>query len=149
MLDKGEVKVSWSNTELSYINFFESTMGTGVIDCVMTNNDRTIFFLIKPEDSVRIRHNCKLLLQHLTKRIGKEVYVVEFHKELETFLRNAFHPIKVLDIQVGDGIKGGKVAYITVDEMDKGRAIGKNGFRIEGIREIVKRHFGLNDVKIK
>jgi NusA-like KH domain protein len=146
---KSESKVSWSNKELSYIGFFENTTGTRVIDCVMTNDDKTIFFLLNPADFEKIRRNCRILLQHFNRKIGKDVYVVEFYDDLETFLKRAFHPVEVLEIQVGNGVKGGKVAYITVSDMDKGKAIGKNGFRIQGIREIAKRHFGLSDVKIR
>lgn len=146
---RSEAKVSWSNKELSYIGFFENTTGTRVIDCVMTNNDKTVFFLLNPSDSEKIRRSCRILLQHFTRKIGKEVYVVEYHDDLETFLKRAFHPVEVLEIQVGNGVKGGKVAYITVSDMDKGKAIGKNGFRIQGVREIAKRHFGLSDVKIR
>lgn len=149
MSSRSETKVSWSNKELSYIGFFESATGTRVMDCVMTDDDKRVFFLLKPEDSVRIRINWRILLQHFTKKIGGEIYVVEFHEDLETFLRRALHPVKVLEIQVGNGVKGGKVAYITVSDIDKGKAIGKNGFRIQGIREIARRHFGLNDVKIR
>jgi predicted RNA-binding protein YlqC (UPF0109 family) len=41
------------------------------------------------------------------------------------------------------------MACLMVDDADKGRAIGRNGFRIQGIREIARRHFGLSDVKIR
>lgn len=149
MSTRSEAKVSWSNKELSCIGFFENTTGTRVIDCVMTNDDKTVFFLLNPLDSERIRRNCRILLQHFARRIGKEVYVVEYYDDVEIFLRRAFHPVEVLGIQIGNGVKVGKVAYITVSDVDKGKAIGKNGFRIQGIREIAKRHFGLSDVKIR
>lgn len=149
MSNKDEARISWSNQELGFMGFFESITGTRAIDCVMANDEKTVFFLLKPEDAEKIRRNYRILLQHFSKRIGKEVQVMEYHDDVETFLKRALYPIKVLEIQIKNGIRGGKVVYITVDEADKGRAIGKNGFRIQGIRKIVKRYFSLNDVKIR
>ncbi len=146
---KDEARISWSNQEISFIGFFENATGTRAIDCVMANNDKTVFFLLKPEDAERIRHGYRILLPHLSRRIGREVQIIEFHKDVETFLKRALHPVNVLSIRVENGVKGGRVVYITVDDVDKGRAIGRNGFRIQGIREIARRHFGLNDVKIR
>lgn len=149
MSGRNETKISWSNQELSFIGFFESATNTRAIDCVMANGDKTVFFLLKPEDAERIRRGYRILLQHFSRRMGKEVHIIEYHEDVERFLRRALHPVKVLGIRVENGVKGDRVVYITVDEADKGRAIGKNGFRIQGIREIVKRHFGLSDVKIR
>jgi len=149
MSSKSDVKVSWSNQELSYIGFFENATGARVVDCLITNNDKTVFFLLKPEDFERIKNSCKILLQHFSKRIGKEVHVMGFNEDLETFLRQALYPARVLNVQVENGAKGGRVVYVTVSEMDKGKAIGRNGFRIQGIREFAKRHFGVSDVKIR
>ncbi|NHV99501.1 MAG: NusA-like transcription termination signal-binding factor [Thaumarchaeota archaeon] len=149
MTSRDEARISWSNQELSFIGFFESATGTRAIDCVMANNDKTVFFLLKPEDAERIKHGYRILLQHFSKRIGKEVQILEYHEDVETFLKRALHPVKVLEIRLENGVKGGKVAYLTVDDAEKGRAIGRNGFRIQGIREIARRHFNLSDVKIR
>jgi len=148
MSGKSGVRASWSNQELSYIGFFESATGARVVDCLITNNDKTVFFLIRPEDLEKIKQGCRILLQHFSKRIGKEVHVMGLHEDVETFLKNALYPVRVLDVRVENGTRGGRVAYVTVSEADKGRAIGRNGFRIQGIREIAKRYFGVNDVKI-
>lgn len=143
------MKTSWSNQELSYIGFFENATGARVVDCLIANNDKTVFFILKPEDFERIKNSCRILLQHFSKRIGREVHVMGLYDDVETFLRQALHPVKVLNIQINNGTKGGRVAYVTVNDMDKGRAIGKNGFRIQGIREVAKRYFGVSDVKIR
>ncbi|MCS7138938.1 MAG: NusA-like transcription termination signal-binding factor [Crenarchaeota archaeon] len=149
MSNKSEVKTSWSNQELSYIGFFENATGARVVDCLITNNDKTVFFLLDHEDFERIKQGCKILLQHFSKKIGKEVHVIGLHGDIETFLRRALYPVKVLNIQVENNAKGGKVVYVTVSDADKGKAIGKNGFRIQGIREIARRYFGVSDVKIR
>jgi N utilization substance protein A len=149
MPGKGEVKASWSNQELSYIGFFESATGARVIDCVIANNEKTVFFLLNPEDFERVRRNCIILLQHLSRRIGKAIRVIGLYDDVESFLRQSLYPIKVLDIQIENDTRGGKIAYITVSDLDKGRAIGKEGFRIRGIREIARRYFNISDVKIR
>ncbi|MEM1557083.1 MAG: NusA-like transcription termination signal-binding factor [Thermoproteota archaeon] len=149
MSSRSDVKTSWSNQELSYIGFFENATGARVVDCLIANNDKTVFFILKPEDFERIKNSCRILLQHFSKRIGREVHVMGLYDDVETFLRQALHPVKVLNIQINNGTKGGRVAYVTVNDMDKGRAIGKNGFRIQGIREVAKRYFGVSDVKIR
>lgn len=149
MSSRSDVKTSWSNQELSYIGFFENATGARVVDCLIANNDKTVFFILKPEDFERIKNSCRILLQHFSKRIGREVHVMGLYDDVETFLRQALHPVKVLNIQINNGAKGGRVAYVTVNDMDKGRAIGKNGFRIQGIREVAKRYFGVSDVKIR
>ncbi|MGQ9478455.1 MAG: NusA-like transcription termination signal-binding factor [Thermoproteota archaeon] len=149
MPSRSEVKLSWSNRELNYISFFEGTTNMKAIDCLVTDDDRAVFFLLKPEDAEKMRQGCRILIQHLAKKIGKTIRIVEFHDDPKMFIRRALYPAQILEVQIGNGVRGGRVAYVTVSDIDKGKAIGKNGFKIQCIREIAKRHFGLTDIKIK
>ena len=67
--------------------------------------------------------------------------VFEDSPDMEQFIRNLFGSIAVKNINVHEK-SDSKIAYVTVDEQDRGNAIGRNGDRIKVGRSLLQRRFG-------
>ncbi|MGK2230073.1 MAG: N utilization substance protein A, partial [Methanobacteriota archaeon] len=57
----------------------------------------------------------------------------------------AFQPAAIEEVEVVDE-NGGKVAYVDVDDTDKGLAIGKEGENIAKAKELARRHYEFDDI---
>jgi NusA-like KH domain protein len=69
------------------------------------------------------------------------VLVFEDSQGMEQFVRNLFGSVPVKNINVHEK-SDSKIAYVTVDEKDRGTAIGRNGDRIKVGRALLQRRFG-------
>jgi N utilization substance protein A len=78
---------------------------------------------------------------------GKNIQVVEFSDDAETFIKNVFYnygPEKV-EIETRGNIVH---ATVTVDPAVKGRAIGKNGKNLKIARDLVNRHHNVQSISV-
>jgi NusA-like KH domain protein len=68
------------------------------------------------------------------------VLVFEDSEDLQQFIRNLFGQIPVKNINVHEKMES-KTAFVSVDEQDRGTAIGRDGNRIKTCRAILLRRF--------
>ncbi len=80
-------------------------------------------------------------MEHLLK---KNIVLVEFNDDVTLFLKNLVYPAEVSDIKEENGI----VTIHGRDMKSKGMIFGREKSRLKQIKEIVKRHFSVEDVKV-
>jgi len=145
-------RVKLTANEMHYISLFESITGAIVQDCIIDNDSDRVIFVVKPgmiglaigKNGVNIRRAKKFL--------GKSIDVVEYADTPELFIKNTLVPVpaaKVRSVTITERLDGRKIASVEVDPEYRGIAIGKNGRNIARARILAKRHFGIDDVKIK
>ena len=71
---------------------------------------------------------------------ARQVLVFEDSDNLEQFVRNLFGALPVKNINVHEKMDS-KTAFVSVDEQDRGSAIGRDGNRIKTCRSILLRRF--------
>jgi len=130
-----------SNEELQLIQMLEQSTGAQALD-VLREED-CVTFIVKNGDLGRAIGKDGANIARLKKNLGKNVELVEYSEERKTFLENLFKPVRIQEFRLEDG---GMI--IRVDGKDKGLAIGRGGSRIKRARELMKRHFGIQDLKI-
>ncbi len=79
-------------------------------------------------------------IEKLKNLFKKRVVIVGDSKDPELFLRSFFGNIQIQDIEIRD-IMGEKAIVITVDEKDRGIAIGREGERIKSAKLLMKKKF--------
>lgn len=137
-----------TNEELEYIRLFESITGTMARDCIIDSKFERIIFVIKEgEIGMAVGKGGKniALLEKIT---GKKYEIVEFSDDPVRFLKNVLKPANVKEVRVTKKPNGNMIAVISVDNKDKGIAIGKNGRNAEKARVLAKRYFNINNVLI-
>ncbi len=123
---------------------------TGAVarDCIIDNENNRIIFVVRPGDAGRAIGRRGANINRLRRILGKEIEVVEYADDLETMVKNIFSPARILSVRTVQR-NGRKILYVTVDPNDKGRAIGKGGRKVSIARIILKRYFGIDDIKIR
>ena len=135
--------------EMSFISLFESITGATAKDCIIEDTDNHIIFIVKQgEVGLAIGKNGSNI-KRLKKYVSKPVDLVEYSDNPIQFIKNTLAPARVKSIEIMERSDGKKIARIDVDPDDRGIAIGKNGKNIAKARILAKRHFGIEDVKIK
>jgi N utilization substance protein A len=139
----GDIKLTGDT--LRYISLFEKVTGTHVKDCLETE-EKLVFVVEKGEGSRAVGKKGEhvIRMKNLT---GKNIHVIEYSENPETFIRNVFHTYGPQAVAIED--RGNIVhATVTVDPKMKGKAIGKNGKNLKIAREVVNRHHNVQSISV-
>lgn len=139
-------KIRLGSEEIKYITLFETLTGATVKDCV--REDNTMGFLVKEGVMGLAIGKGGSNIERVRKAIGKEVWVMEFSDHLPNFIKNLFQPIDIKQVRF-QNINNEKTAIIEVNRNDRRRVIGHEGSRIKIAKKLAKRHYGVDDIKIK
>ena len=130
------------------MNLFENVSGARAKDCYIdTKIDRIIFVVDPGNIGLAIGRNGKNI-KHIRNLMGKDVDVVEYHENVENFVKNCLSPAKVDSVTTTKKRDGKKVVNVVVGHKDRGLAIGKNGKSIDKARILAQRHFGIDNIVI-
>jgi N utilization substance protein A len=133
------VKITLNDQTIKYITFFENITNTRVKDCLEIEN--MLYFIV---DSGQLqfalgRNGSKI--KRLRSMLRKNVKLVEYSSNLETFIRNIFHEFKINNVQIDKSTDGGKrIARVSVNLRDKGKIIGLDSKNLKIAREIINRY---------
>jgi N utilization substance protein A len=138
-------EITLTGDTLRHITLFENITGTRVKDCVDTV-DKLIFVVENGQGSRAVGKKGEhvIKLKNLT---GKDIQVIEYSDDPETFVKNVFHTYQVQSVTIE--MRGNIVhATVKVDPTSKGKAIGKNGKNLRIARDIVNRHHNIQSISV-
>lgn len=138
------MSVRLTEEEMRYMSLFERMTGAVVRDCV--ERDETVVFVVESGEMGKAIGKGGANIDRVRRSINKNVEVVEFSDDEAEFVANAFQPAAIEGVKVDDEEDGGKVAYVEVNESDKGLAIGKDGENIETAKQLAQRHYSFDDI---
>lgn len=130
--------VELTNDDIKCISMFESITGAAVRDCVIA--DSAVVFLVAPGDLGRAIGKKGANITRVRQAFSRQVLVFEDLDDLEQFVRQLLAPIPITHINMHEKMET-KTVYITVDEKDRGTAIGRGGERIKLYRTLLMRKF--------
>lgn len=140
--------VKISQTEMQYITTYQGIINVTVLDCIIDEEDNKILYVV-PEGKAGLAIGKRgVNINRLKELITKDVEIIEHSSDPAKFIKNCFHPIIIKSIVIQER-RNGKIATITVDSKDKGRAIGRNGKKINKVKNLVLRFFDIADVLIQ
>ena len=131
--------IELSKDDMKCIAAFETLTGAGVRDCLIA--EQAIAFIVNQGDLGKAIGKKGANITRVRNMFARQVLVFEDSEDLEQFVRNLFGSIPVTNINVHEKMES-KIAYVTVDEKDRGNAIGRNGDRIKVGRALLQRRFG-------
>ncbi len=129
--------------EIRYIAVFESMTGAVTKDCIAS--DDKIIFVVKKGDMGLAIGRKGMNVRRVSQTLGKKIEVVEHSDDPEEFIRNLFHPYRVIRVLITEE-NGKKIARVEIDDRDKAQAIGKNAKNLKKVRMLAKRHHGIDNV---
>ena len=148
------IKLDRQSMEL--ISLFNSISGAIIKDCFIfqspENNSEIIVFLVKKEDVGKAIGKAGEHVKDLMAKLQKKIDVIPWSENLEQFiqfiLNTTKNSIQVQNIEIKESRNEKKTVIISVRPQDRGKAIGKEGSMIRKIKELVIRHFAIDNVII-
>jgi len=151
---KKHIKIDRDTMEL--ISLFNNISGAIIKDCLIfkspENASEIIIFLVKKQDVGKAIGKAGEHVKDLMAKLHKKIDVIPFSDNLEEFiqfiLNTTKNSIKVQNIEIKESKYQKKTVIISVMPQDRGKAIGKDGSMIKKIKELVIRHFVVDNVII-
>ncbi|MBU4076966.1 MAG: NusA-like transcription termination signal-binding factor [Euryarchaeota archaeon] len=141
-----EVKLSTDG--IRYIALFENLTGARAKDCFEDSENNRLVFVIKNGDMGLAIGKGGDHINRVKKAIGKHVEIIEYSDDPVEFVKNAFHPVSIKNVNIV--VKDDKrIAYVEVLTKEKGLAIGRDGKNIEKVKKLSTRHHNIDDVVIQ
>jgi N utilization substance protein A len=141
-----EVKLSTDG--IRYIALFENLTGASAKDCFEYPENNRLIFVVKNGDMGLAIGKGGDHINRVKKAIGKHVEIIEHSEDPLEFIKNAFHPVSIKNVNLV--VKDDKrIAYVEVLTKEKGLAIGREGKNIEKVKKLSARHHNIDDVIIQ
>ncbi len=139
--------IKLSSNEMRHIALFESLTGATVHDCLTSEKENKITFVVKQGDIGLAIGKGGRRIQQVRRMIGKSVEVLEHSDDPVEFIKNIFAPARVKAVQIVER-DGRKVAFVEVEESDKALAVGKGGRKIQRAKMLANRHHEIYDISL-
>lgn len=130
-----------SSEQLQLLSMLERETGAQAFDVLLT--PESIVFVVKAGDLGKAIGKNGANRERLERMALRKVELVEFAETLEGFLANLFKPARIEKITAS-----GTSVVLKVGVSEKGLAIGRGGSKINRARELVKRHYGVEELKV-
>ena len=132
------IVVELTSEDLSYFSNFEKITGVMPVDYI--NTETILIFLVDMKELGKAIGIKGTNIERLKMTMRKKVVVVADSNELETFVRQFFSNIGIVSVEIRD-VMGEQNVILTVEDKDRGIAIGKEGERIKAAKLLLKKKF--------
>jgi N utilization substance protein A len=123
------------------INLFESITDVEVRDAII-KEDEAYFVVPEGKAGMAIGKGGQVV-QKVQNKLDKDIKIYEYSDNLGKFINNLV-PADIRGVDINDNS-----VEIDVPNDNKGRVVGKEGKKIESIREILQRTHGVEEVKVQ
>lgn len=130
--------VELNEDDLKIFSSFERVTRVMPTDYVTTNS--SLVFLVSQESLGKAIGKKASNIEKLKQVFRKRVIIVADSEDPEGFLRNFFGNVAIHDIE-SRNVMGEVAIILTVDEKDRGIAIGRDGERIKAAKTLLKKKF--------
>ncbi len=137
--------VTYDTENIRAMNLFESITGVEVRDVIL-KEDEAYFVVPDGKAGMAIGKGGKVV-NKVQNKLDKDVKIYEYSDNLGKFLNNLV-PADLRGVDIDDEGED-KTVEISVSRDNKGRVVGKNGNKIDSIREVLQRTHGVDEVTVE
>lgn len=146
--DASSLRTRLTGEEMKYISLFEGMTAATALDCVLEKEGEAVIFILAPGENAKLRAAQGATVRKLMQMLRRRVVAIEYSQDPAQFIRNSFHPARLLDVKLLERGDGKKTVTVTAAAEDKGRAIGRGGRVAQRTRFLAKRYFQIEDIRI-
>lgn len=134
-------KIKYDMSLMRYISLFSNITSVKVKDCFL-DNDCVVF--IVDGNIARAIGKKGMNAKKISQILNKKIRIIEFSGDVLQFIRNLVAPLEIKEIKEEE-----KVITITgPDVKTKGLLIGRDSRNLNNLKEVVKRYFDIDDMKV-
>ena len=137
-------RIRYSADIIQYISIFESLTNSKVKDCILNEPNGSILFIVQENEMGKAIGKNGSNIKRAEGIFKKSIRLVEFSSDISQFLQNLIHPVEAKEIKNENGI----VSIYCRDIKSKGRIIGRDRRNINSTKDVAKRHFDINEIKV-
>ncbi len=130
--------VELTGDDLSMFSNFERV--THVMPSDYLSTESSLIFLVSQDSLGKAIGKHASNIEKLKQVFRKRVIIVADSNDPETFIRNFFGNIPIHNIEIRD-VMGEQAIMLTIEEKDRGIAIGRDGERIKAAKAFLKKKF--------
>jgi N utilization substance protein A len=130
--------VELTEDDLNIFSNFEKI--TQVMPSDYLSTETSLIFLVTPDVLGKAIGKKASNIEKLERLFRKRVIIVADSPDLEIFTRNFFGNITIHSIEIRD-VMGEQAIMLTIEEKDRGIAIGRDGERIKAAKAFLKKKF--------
>ncbi|TKX79259.1 NusA-like transcription termination signal-binding factor [Halorubrum sp. SD626R] len=138
------MRVELSDEARRYIGRFDELTGVAPTDCLV-ESDRLVFLVPAGEMASAVGQAGETV-EEAERRLDASIELVEDADTPEAFVANALAPAAVNAVTISE--QNDRVAYVEVQDADRGVAIGADGTNIETARRLAERHHDIDDIQL-
>jgi len=121
---------------------------TGITPLDYYESENTITFLIDASDARKFRNFGIEIIRNISTELKKQVEVIIYSDNLERFIQNLFRPAKVENVIKREMRNGRLSLLVKVPVWDRGKALGRNSYKLYRARYFLAKYFDVEHVKI-
>ncbi len=131
--------------DIFYMNAFNSVSRVVAKDVVLQGN--SLLFLVKKSDVGKAIGKSACNVKTLREQLKKNVEIIGYSESAKDFFQSVFHDVKVKGVEVKED-DGKKTAFVVFEAGEKRNVLANMG-RFRRIKEITKRNFDFDEMRIK
>ena len=138
-------KIVYDEGTMKKMALFESITHSKLKDFFDDPVQERLVFIVQTGELWRALGKGSANVKRLENTFKRKIKIVEFSKDLVTFIKNMAHPLKIHDVSEENGI----VTIRHEDLQTKGLLIGKNARNLRNMEKNVQRYFSdLKEIKV-
>jgi len=134
-------KIVFDMETMKIISLFQAMTRVSVKDCI---KDDEIIFIVGEGELGRAIGKGGANARRIAAALKRKIKIVEFSNQLFTFIKNLIQPLRVENIEENNGV----VTLAAPDMTTRGYLIGRGGSSLRLLKERVKRHFPIKEIRV-
>ncbi len=137
------MKIVYNKEILGSMRIFSQATGAILKDCFEIED--VMYFVVEPGQIGRAVGKKGENVKELQRKLNKKIRVIEYTPNLVEFVKNTIYPIKADSIEKRDGV----VVLKSADRAKRAILIGRNAKNLNMVRDVAKRYFDIEDVRVE
>ena len=134
-----------TSDEIFFISTLHKISSVHAKDCLIT--EEVVSFLVKKEDVGKAIGKNASNIKELSQKTKKRIEILEYNSSPVSFLKKSLYKIKPKEISEEEE-EGKKKIFVSLDSENKKKMLSNLG-RLRRIKELAKRNYKVDDIKIR
>ncbi len=137
-------RIKYDINLMKFMQLFENLTRARLKDCISGEDNEQLTFVVEENEIGKAIGKGGSNVRRLEDLLKKKIKIVEFNNDIKQFIRNFVLPLQVKDINQEDSI----ITITGFDTKTKGLLIGRDRKNLNTLKDVVKRYFEFEDIKV-